>query len=231
MKISVRRKLNNNGAAMMVSIIIIAVLMIFAFSLVLISYSLYASQNKNLASMRNMEACSTLSVSLERDIVSDDAHKDSNLWKYLRCNVFSSTWPYYDENESGHHKEQAVKKFYLEGYSEMEGLPAKTSVQMYWTLPDGVDMTDYAGLTEDLEKMDFKNGIKLYVEIQCDTANQSYKIVDVYKLFVEDQTLDENATQLQKEIKSIKDSSDYNPDHNTEISEKEKWTWRHESRK
>ena len=227
---SVRRKLNNDGAAMMVSIIIIAVLMIFAFSLVLISYSLYASQNKNLASMRNMEACNTLSVALEKDIVSDNAHSDSNLWKYLRCNVFSDAWPYYNPGEAGHDMEDAARQFYLEGYSEMEGLPAKTTVKMYWTLPEGADMSDYETMTDNLEKLEFKKGIRLYIEIQCDTGNQSYKVTDVYKLFTDDILLEENAAALQTELGNIKGNSAFNPDSN-DILTNELWTWRHESRK
>ena len=226
---SVRKKLNNEGAAMMVSIIIIAVLMIFAFSLVLISYTLYASQNKNLASMRNMEACNTLSAALEKDIVSDDAHSDSNLWKYLRCNIFSSTWPYYAPEETGHHMEDAVRQFYLEGYSEIEGLPAKTTVKMYWTLPEGADMSDYETMTDNLEKLEFKKGIRLYIEIQCDTGNQSYKVTDVYKLFTDDVLLDENSATLQTELNNIKNNSSFNPDSNTVLTN-ELWTWRHESR-
>ena len=55
------KKKNNKGAAMMLTIIIIAVLVVFTFSLILISYNLYASQNKNLSSDRNAEAANSLS--------------------------------------------------------------------------------------------------------------------------------------------------------------------------
>ena len=84
----VRKRQYNKGAALGVSIIIIAVLMIFAFSLILISYNLYASQNKNIASIRNMEAANTLSISLQQEITDENAWDESNLWNYVRFNLF-----------------------------------------------------------------------------------------------------------------------------------------------
>ena len=83
---------------------------------------------------------------------------------------------------------------------------------------------------DDLEKLEFKKGIRLYIEIQCDTGNQSYKVTDVYKLFTDDILLEENAAALQTELGNIKGNSAFNPDSNA-ILTNEMWTWRHESRK
>ena len=45
-------KKRNRGAAMVIAIIVVAVLMIFAFSLLLVSYTLFATQNKKVASKK-----------------------------------------------------------------------------------------------------------------------------------------------------------------------------------
>ncbi len=242
MKYIVRKKQYNKGAAMVVSIIIIAVLMIFAFSLILISYNLYAAQNKNLATMRNMEAANSLSVALQYEITEENAWENSNLWNYVRFNMFdvdnsAASWTYYSSKkegetgyEAGHDKDSAARVFTLDSNSGVEGLPAETTVKMYWTFPDGVSASEYQLVTDPETKMELKNGARLYIEIQCDTASQSYKVTDIYKLDIEEMIVpDDNAKQVQLDAESARYMTE--EEYNTRINRNEKWVWVHEARR
>ena len=242
MKNIVRKKQYNKGAAMVVSIIIIAVLMIFAFSLILISYNLYAAQNKNLATMRNMEAANSLSIALQYEITEEDAWKNSNLWNYVRFNMFDvdnpvTSWSYYSSKkegetgyEVGHDKDTVARVFMLDSNSGVEGLPAETTVKMYWSFPEGVSASEYQLVTDPETKMELKNGARLYVEIQCNTASQSYKVTDIYKLDIEEMIVpDDNAKQVQLDAESARYMTE--DEYNTRINRNEKWTWIHEARR
>lgn len=242
-----KRKLNNAGAAMMLTIVLIAVLMVFIFSLILVSYNLYASQNKNLASARNIEAADSLAGAIQEELTSSDASTTSNTWKYLRANIAytplpSSTdnewvyWPYYDPQDStgNHNKEMAFRYFNVERNTAMEGFPAEMTICMYWTLPDGESATD---LMADIKNGDIaaRKGICLYVETIASTASQTYKVVDVYRLKIHE-TSDVERIALKK----IFDNQTYNPanhyagtdsEEHIVAAKKEKWKWVHVERK
>ena len=121
---NVKKKLRdcNDGSTMVVAIIIIAVLIVFTFSLMLITYTLYASQNKRISSMKCSEAANTLSLAIGKDIdakrsIDEDEcpEKKSYLYQYLRYNIYQdSTWPYYlNDNDAEHNKEVATRYFRL----------------------------------------------------------------------------------------------------------------------
>ena len=198
----------NKGVTMIVAIIIMAILVIFTFSLTLIAYTLYASQNKNVASMRCAEAANTLSVALENELTyvndSDDIYpeKDSYLYRYLRYNLCQDnvTWPYYIADDvSGHDKKAAYRYFDLRYNSEkkqnvtpadggassveavdgIEGMPGKTIVCIYWKLPENATVTKEQTAKEYLNN---KDGLKLYIEVTCEAANQSYTVTKEYIL-------------------------------------------------
>ena len=198
----------NSGATMIVAIVIMTILIVFTFSLTLIAYTLYASQNKNIASMRCSEAANTLSKALGDELTyQNDADNrypefDSYLYKYIRFNILQDdkTWPYYDPKEStGHDKASAFRYFDLmyynnkQSYDEnmnkedgkkverVEGLPGKTTVCVYWMLPEGVDPATIpcakTGLTS-------KKGVRLVIEVTCEVASQSYTAEKEYVLDV-----------------------------------------------
>ena len=200
--------LNNKGITMVVAIIIMAILVIFTFSLTLIAYTLYASQNKNVASMRCAEAANSLSVALENELryvnESEDIYpeKDSYLYRYLRYNLCQDnvTWPYYiSDNVNGHDKTAAYRYFDLrynvekkqnvipangstsseEAVDGIEGLPGRTIVCIYWKLPDNTTVTKEQTAKENLKN---KDGLKLYIEVTCEAANQSYTVTKEYIL-------------------------------------------------
>lgn len=202
---------------MMLTIIIIAVLIVFTFSLILISYNLYASQNKNLSSDRNAEAANSLSIALRDELTDEDAVYNSNLWKYIRWNIAYKNadddcvdWPYYAPNKEKHTEEYAKRYFKLDRAAEVEGMPADVSVCIYWELPEGVTQYDPNGT---------RNGIVLHVEITCKTAGQIYKTSDIYKLNVGD--VGDN-TELSTAINLSKPQNS-----NHVIDKNEDWKWKY----
>ena len=78
MQKDVFHKRNNKGATMVVCIMIMAVLIIFTFAVTLAAYTLYASQNKNIASMRCSEAANSLSAALDEELQDPDAAQKSH---------------------------------------------------------------------------------------------------------------------------------------------------------
>ena len=141
-----KKKNHNSGAALIVAVIIIAILIIFTFSLMLITYTLYASQNKKIASMKCSEAANTLSLAIEEELTHDNSVNDftdcpeinSNLYKYLRYNLYrEETWPYYlESNPPGHEKKDAYRYFRLR-YNEDKDVYNQSKEEMTVEDDDG----------------------------------------------------------------------------------------------
>ena len=245
---------DDSGATMIVAIVIMTILIVFTFSLTLIAYTLYASQNKNIASMRCSEAANTLSKALGDELTyQNDAENrypefDSYLYKYIRFNILqdNKTWPYYDPQESaGHDKASAYRYFDLmyynnkQAYDEnmnkkdgetvdsVEGLPGKTTVCVYWMLPEGVDPASVPCAKSDLTS---KKGVRLVIEVTCEVASQSYTVEREYVL----------ETLTYQILTNSKDRNRYNYLFNTELGKSslnplglvqgdyeisEKWVW------
>ena len=171
------KKENNQGVALIVCITVISILIIFCFSLLLVSYTLYASQNKNLQSDRNAEAAKTLAVSLRDELA--EGSDQSYLCNYLRYNVQqeSNSWPYYEVNKegnevAGHGSADAKRYFNLtktEGVN-IEGYPSQVELCMYWMRP--------------VKKPEERNKTRLFVEITCNSGSQSYTIKCEYVLTI-----------------------------------------------
>ena len=113
---------SNRGASLILAIIIIMILIVFTFSLMLIAYTLYASQNKNISSLKCSEAANSLSVALDDELTYEDETNniypeiESYLYRYIRYNICQDdkTWPYYvDDNKIGHDKKAAYRYFNL----------------------------------------------------------------------------------------------------------------------
>ena len=204
------KKCNNNGASLILAIIIILILIIFTFSLMLIAYTLYASQNKNISSLKCSEAANSLSVALNDELTYED--KDNNiypelesyLYRYIRYNICQDdrTWPYYvNDDTAGHDKKAAYRYFDLKfnsskaeydsegnvikNWDSIEGMPGKTKVCIYWMLPDGTNYESVSTVKNDLKNIDDRKGIRLFVEVTCESASQSYTVSKEYKLNIE----------------------------------------------
>ncbi|MCR4813924.1 MAG: type II secretion system GspH family protein [Lachnospiraceae bacterium] len=231
-------KLNNRGAAMMVAIVIVGILMIFIFSLLLVSYTLYASQSKVPASRRNSEAANSLSQALETEMTRTDAPLDSALWKYVRLNILQESWPYYDPSVDGHGSEAAFRYFNL-GYQrinaykdyledsgtegvlgELSGYPGNVEICMYYELPKGASTTDDPAHLLD------KSGTVLTMEIACDTGSQTYVVTNKYLLT---QTNDNSRDAKTALLAALTNKEYYNPWNNT-VDFTEKWVWEFQSR-
>ncbi len=224
----------DRGAALIVAIIIMAVVIIFTFSLMLVSYTYYASQSKNVASKRCSEAANTLSQALEEDVTSAYAPYYSSIWKYVRFNLFQKdTWPYYKTGVSGHGAKEAFRYFDLNynkgsglSYSSVEGFPGEIELCMYWTPADTVDLDDNSGALYDQDQL-AKNGAILYIEITCSAGSQSYTILNSYKLKQGYFGTSEADVLLKNSLVSDVGSAYYNPLKCTidTVTKPEKWTW------
>lgn len=244
----IKKCLNNRGAALMVAVIIIGVLLVFTLSLLLVSYSLYASQNKNAASIRCSEAANTLSEALEKELTDSNAYANSDLWNYLRYNlVQENTWPYYDSDGSvGHTKEDAYRYFNImlnnnefytnrnnavAGSDTPEGYPGQVELCIYWEPPQGYNPEEYTSdKLLNLDQMHMQE-IRLTVEVTCEAGNQSYTVVNRYLLnvemltsMIEQEKLAENATLKNNSV------GVYNPLGFTSYHHEWKWTWIFDSR-
>ena len=233
-----KRKLNNKGAAMVLTVVIILVVMIFVFSLILVSYNLYASQTKNLTSTRNAEAVNTLSNALADELTDGDAYLNSNLWKYIRYNIaYNDTsgdwedWPCYLLQDdgitavAGHDRNYACRYFTVDNNSNIEGTPAVTTVCIYWMPPEGMDAVDFATAIA-ANPISAKNGLRLIVETTAQTANQVYRVTDIYELSVNKIT---DAAKIQ-ELRLEGEVSEFNPVPHT-VNYDEDWTFVHVERK
>ena len=246
----------DRGAALMVAIVIIGILMVFALSLLLVTYTLYASQNKKAASQRNTEAANTLSVALTTELtvgldkngVKQDP-SESELWRYLRFNLCTDkTWPYYNPGEAGHGETEAFRYFNLnynfvakyfdapsttaqDPLSGLEGFPGKVQLCVYWCLPPDIDETAEINDFFAGRSANGKNGVRLYIEVICETGSQTYIVKNKYLLTENDfGTAD---TRLKTALKKYAEEKAYNPlQLKTEDGVKldKKWSWSFESR-
>ena len=216
------KKENNKGVAMIVCITVIAILIIFCFSLLLVSYTLYASQNKNLQSNRNAEAAKTLSTALTEELKAGE--DDSFLCNYLRYNIvakdagdgkYAFTWPYYEidaeGNEiDGHDKANAMRYFELtktEGVG-VEGFPSKVELCMYWMKPESEKQQER--FPADMNKL------RLFLEITCLSGSQSYVIKNEYRLEV--------TPRIEPPEKDYSEEIEINPGRN-KIDYYARWKW------
>lgn len=228
-----RKRNNNSGATMIVAIVIMGLLIVFTFSLMLVAYTYYSSQTKNTASLRCSEAANSLSLSLKEELTSSNP-ENSELYRYLRYNLCQTdTWPYHKDGLDGHGKE-SYRKFDLKYNSArtdvdgIEGLPGNTLISIYWELPDGV--TDTQVFASDYT--DKRNGIKLYIDVTCESGSQSYTVTSVYSLELSKYPANDNHL---KTIINAFSSSSANPLSKSAKGivalngiDNEKWTWNYE---
>ena len=225
-------RVDNSGSALFVVIIVIAVLIIFAFSLLLVSYTLYASQNKRAASLRCSEAANSFSSALKGEMEDPEAYKNSWFWMYLRYNLYQNsnvTWPYYDPEKTGHTAEYAYRYFKVKPNAnyDVEGFPGEIELCMYWTLPEDSVLED-----DELYEasIDDKNGAHLCVDITCSSGSQSYSIQDKYLINVVGFTSDAEDQEEKDAIKDEEANTLKNPLGNY-IKGTEKWSFVYEDHK
>lgn len=222
-KSNLKAYIKNKGTAMIAAIIIIAVLMVFLFSLMLVTYSLYSSQNIKLASQRNREAANSLSVALRKELESDNANSNSWLWKYLRCNLYQdNTWPYYDPAAPSDNAYRYFNLYKNSNYN-VDGYPGSIKLCMYWSLPKGVSLNGGQKLS-DLSPDEKKDAI-LYIQITCETAKQSYTVLNKYKISVASFGSDIDDENEQRLLEKTADDDRFNP-MSLDVNNNEKWRFK-----
>ena len=251
------KKNDNRGAAMIVAIIVVAILMVFSFSLLLVSYTLYASQSKKVASKKCSEAANSLSLAMETELCDKDAISNSDFWIYLRFHMLQSDWTFYEPGlgDDAHNKE-AVKSFTLNvnpkyipddpsdptgktKLSTIDGFPGSVKFKVYWMMPEelyanndtdtlmgilsGIDLTEYRNRSKDEYKTEDYKKIRLFVEITCESASQSYTVKNEYYLSAQDYT---DAQEREKNLlREYKKSNVYNENNSCSIKDDERWEW------
>lgn len=241
-RVSSNRKKNEcyKGSALIVAIIIIAILIIFTFSLMLVSYTLYSSQNKRVAGVRCSEAANSLSIAMKRELEDEDASQNSDLWKYLRFNLMQPDWTFYDPNESGHGEAEAFRHYSMKinpnyidtesGKSTLDGYPGKVDICIYWMLPEELyEDEDFSSAGVDVSSwnMSQKKNVRLFMIITCETASQSYSVTNEYRLSVNEYNIEILSDKNEKNSleNSYKSNSLYN-ENGRDIDSSEKWRWK-----
>ena len=172
------KKIDDRGVAMMVCITIIAILMIFCFSLLAVSYNLYSSQNNSMQADKNAEAAKSLSMAIREELTADS--EDSLLCKYLRYNIITGfdtaknpdkvmpSWPDYKPGSANHEAADAKRYFKLNKSDSVSinGFPSNTEVCMWWTAPESEEEKAH-----------------LFVEVECRSGSQSYVVCSEYELW------------------------------------------------
>ena len=133
---------NRKGAAMILVICIMAVILVFCLSLILSASVLLSNSQQAYA----REQCRIWAVSLSEELgneitqlsfasaVEESAADDGSLWFYLKDTVWNS-WPYYNEEEIGHTATEAFRYFDLEDGSLPGGAIENlddVEILMYW---------------------------------------------------------------------------------------------------
>lgn len=203
-----------NGSALIIAVVIMIVLMFLALALLLVSYTLFATANRqqNLSQSRELAQAISRQLAAEITISTPDEGQESDLWKYLKDNIsisanrdaIPSKWPYYEPGKYRHEQDDAYRYFKL-GSSVLTGvneniaadgnkLLSDTTVLMYWE-NDRMDDNN-TGLT-DAEVAD---GTVLTVVVTCNDNNEETTVTTQYELNVD--TSNSDAWTWRKEYES-----------------------------
>lgn len=207
----------NSGSAMIVAIVVSIVLMVFALSLLLVSYSLFSSTANQNTQTKCRELAKSVSLEIREELTTpsysnyDEQKKDildgkNPLWSYIRCNLWQSNWPYYNESETGHKAANSYKYYKLDA-GDLNGMAGQVTVTMYWE----IESADPSVETN-------RSLTKLHVIVKAENDQSSYEAESVYALncasFVD---------STEGEVDTVSSSS-ANPQNNS-IYKNENWKW------
>lgn len=139
------KKKKNRGSAMIMAIIVSVIIMVFALSLLLLSYSLYATVVKEKKEMQYKELAFSVSKEIEQDITTNfsshenqknaqDAGKNP-IWFYVRYGLWQNDdiWPYFNEDENQHKRVSAYRYYKMNTESsEFSNVMGDVLITMYW---------------------------------------------------------------------------------------------------
>ena len=201
---------NNRGSALVYVLCVMAVIVVLCLSLLLLSFSMYKSslgyKNQEQCQLLAVSLSGEIRDELENDgnswyitfdgntvakripIYSYDSKNKKpgskeapELVDFIIRNMWSSEWPYYDEEEEGSHshsKRAAVRELKLDtdaiADESFRKLAGDITVEMYW------GSTSEKVMETDSEKK--KNGTPLVVTVKCRIGKQSSTITSTYEL-------------------------------------------------
>jgi hypothetical protein len=236
-----RKRQQNQGVAMIVAMVVGVVLMVFALSLLLISYTLFSSAVRQSSQTKCRELAKSLNRELQLELTTPNYgsyeeqmeainQKENNFWSYLRYNVWQDSWPSYDEENI----DPDCYRYFTMDASEFDSMVDSVMVTLYWE--------------KDTEEADSEANEKantiLHVKIEAKKGESAYISEAEYELSVsaypdaeeeEEETSEEDGNEDGTEggasedenqgstLAGLTDSS-INPDNN-QIDTQEYWVW------
>lgn len=218
----------NKGSAMLIAIVIMMVLTMLSLALLLVSYSLFQTVNKQ----QKVEQCTELARSLSRELEAEitepefrsyaqqQAASDNGeypLWFYLRYNVLQSNWPYYDEDsdDRAHGPAEAFRHFTLEISEEYQDFADQISVTMYYKSDALSDQENTGYIDQEIWR-----DASVIVEVTCENGKQKSTVTTTYGVVEE-----EEAGEYDDAPEGVQPvDAEMNPSHNS-IYLKGAWSW------
>lgn len=204
---------NKKGSALLIAIVIMMAVMMLSLALLLVSYSLFATANKQ----QHVEQCKELAQSLCKELEAEltiqpfanyteqkealDAGKYP-LWFYLRYNIWQSSWPYYNAEERGHTATYAYRYFDIALGDEAVNAVDDISVLMYWESESDAE----------------EAGTPLVVQVTCKKGRQQSTITSTYELVIGSTDYADAPMDLETGPESV------NPNRNM-IDARKVWAW------
>lgn len=222
-----KKALNNKkGSALLIAIVIMMVVTMLSLALLLVSYSLFATSNKQ----KNTEQCKEIAQGISRELEEEitgtsvdfsnygemrkalDEGK-SPLWFYLRFNLWQSSWPYYNSEERGHTSSYAYRYFSIDGTKDGEkDILGDVTVLMYWESESGA----VKGSDEE-QNENTQSETTFVILVTCQRGKQKSTIKSTYDIIIEEQA--DYGGEGEQIIRCTE-----NPNNNT-IQTNEKWTF------
>jgi len=217
-KITIKcKKLNNQGSALVTTLVVSLVVTALVLSLLLVAYSLFSSVNDKNFDFEARELAESTMAEIDRELTCNYvnfgelqqavAEGDNPYYTYVRCNMGTGSWINYDSVAAGHSlsDENVCKYFQIdvkEGSSadpeelgnaaRKDVLPATVKVTMYWERDAAMPIELDSGIEDKYKGVD---GALLYVVVDVSYKNASYSVKHEYSLdVIEVQGLDEGGS-------------------------------------
>lgn len=226
------RKLNNKGSALVTTMVVAVVVTAFVLSLILVAYSLFSNVMDKGYDFEARELAESAIAELDRELVSkystyedlnDAARAGENpYYMYVRFNMGSSNWTYYEKTVPAHflNAENVCKYFTMDFMTKEDNpsyaIPGMVKVTMYWERDASAAST--ATEPEDIEKG--TAGAILHVKVDAEYKNAVYSVSRVYSLdIISVDGIDEALGD-----KNVIISGGFNPEGKS-ISSDRMWIW------
>lgn len=179
-------KKRKNGYAMIMVICVMALALALCLAILLAASVVISSAQKQ----SRTEQCRILAVSLSQELENQltDAKytfsepgeelSDGTLWFYMKENMQSGDWPYYNEGERGHTEKYAYRTYHFAQLPD-ELRDADVSVVMYWQ-SDSEAGGDYDAVPLEMDVTCTLNGQTCTVksEYTLDVTPVDYSYID-----------------------------------------------------